>query len=75
MTSNRTKKTIKKGRNKGGKPRLVPGEQTMRFSVNAPESLGRRIVEVAEAEGISYGEWWRRLAAKELGIEYRRNEE
>lgn len=60
----------KKTKAKGGKPRLVPGEVTMRFTINAPESLATRINEAADQEGISYGEWFRRIAAKELGVDY-----
>lgn len=64
----------KKRPNKGGKPRLVPGEETFRFSINAPETLAKAVIRAAEAEGISYGEWFRRVAAKELDVEYDRHE-
>lgn len=59
----------KKKTNKGGKPRLKPGEDTKRLTINMPESLAKKIYKAADKKGIGAGEWLRRIAAKELGVE------
>lgn len=56
-------------KNKGGKPRLKPGETTVRFTINVPESLAKRIHKAADKDNISYGEWFRRMAALALNVD------
>jgi hypothetical protein len=42
----------------------------MCYTINAPESIGLKVIAAAERDGTTTSEWFRRVAAKELRVDY-----